>query len=390
VRVLGVDDWSRRKGRDFGTILVNLERQRIIDLLPDRTAETLATWLHGHPEVEVVSRDRAGAYAEGIRQGAPQAQQVADRFHLHKNATDALERYLIRQHAALRQAAQAGTRPEAPAPDAAPAAAVTPPPAAEPTARRARRLARYEALVALRARGATCRTVALRLGISQRTVQRWLRVGHFPERRRRSERPGQLSRHAAYLQARWAEGCHNATRLHQELQARGFRGSYESVAAFVAAWRDERYRYRGQVRARRRPRTAADGLATPRRVCWLLLRPDGELTDEEQAFRSRLYMVCPQVACAEALVKEFAQVLRERDVNGLYAWLRVAETSRIVELQALARSIWIDRPAVEAAVRLEWSNGQVEGSVNKLKLTKRAMYGRAKFDLLRQRLLYVA
>jgi len=266
-----------------------------------------------------------------------------------------LERYLIRQHAALRQAARAG------AAHAAPDAAAAPPPAAEPTERRARRLARYEAVVALRARGATCRTIALRVGISERTVQRWLRTGHFPERRRRSERPGQLGRHAAYLQARWAEGCHNATRLHQELQDRGFRGSYESVAAFVAPWRDEHYPYRGQVRTRQPPRPAGDGLATPRRVCWLLLRPDGDLTETEQAFRSDLYTACPQVACAEALVKDFARVLRERDVDGLYAWLRVA-----------------------------WSNGQVEGSVNKLKLTKRAMYGRAKFDLLRQRLLYAA
>ncbi len=390
VRVLGVDDWSRRKGRDFGTILVDLERQRVLDLLPDRTAATLAAWLGGHPEVEVVSRDRAGAYAEGIRHGAPQAQQVADRFHLHKNATDALERYLIRQHAALRQVARAGAAHEAPAQPAAPVAAAAPPPAAEPTERRARRLARYEAVVALRARGATGRTIALRVGVSERTVQRWLRTGHFPERRRRSERPGQLGRHAAYVQERWAEGCHNATRLHQELQARGFRGSYESVAAFVAPWRDEHYPYRGQVRTRQPPRPAADGLATPRRVCWLLLRPDGDLTETEQAFRSNLYTACPQVACAEALVKDFARVLRERDVDGLYAWLRVAQASGIAELQALARSIWIDRPAVEAAVRLAWSNGQVEGSVNKLKLAKRAMYGRAKFDLLRQRLLYAA
>ncbi len=116
----------------------------------------------------------------------------------------------------------------------APAAAATPPPAAEPAERRARRLARYEAMVALRARGATCRTIARRLDTSERTVQRWLRDGHFPERRRRSERPGQLSWHAAHLQARWAEGCHNAARLHQQLQGRGFSGSYESVAAFVA------------------------------------------------------------------------------------------------------------------------------------------------------------
>jgi transposase len=228
------------------------------------------------------------------------------------------------------------------------------------------------------------------VGVSERIVQCWLRVGHFPERRRRRARPGQLGQYAAYAQARWAEGCHNATRLHQELQARGFHGSYVSVAAFVAPWRDERYRSRGQVRARRQPHPVADGLATPRRVCWLLLRPDGGLTDAEQAFRSHLYALCPQVACAEALVEDFARALRERDVDGLYAWLRVAQASGLAELQAPARSIWIDRPAVEAAVRLARSTGQVEGSVNKLKLTKRAMYGRAKFVLLRQRVLYAA
>ena len=245
-------------------------------------------------------------------------------------------------------------------------------------------------MLALRARGATCRTIALRLGISERTVQRWLRAGHFPERRRRSERPGQLSHYAAYLQARWAEGCHNATHLYQELQDRGFPGSYESVAAVVAPWRDAHYRHRGQVRTRQPPPPAADSLASPRRVCWLLLRPEGDLTDAERDFRSHLYTVWPQVAAAQALVKQFARVLRERDVDGLYAWLRQAEASGIAEMLALVRSIWLDRLAVEAAVRMEWSNGQVEGSVNKLKLTKRAMYGRAKFDLLRQRLLHVA
>jgi len=244
--------------------------------------------------------------------------------------------------------------------------------------------------VTLRAGGATCRTIALRLGISARTVQRWLGVGHFPERRRRSERLGQLSRYAAYWQARWAEGCHNATRLHQEQQARGFRGSYERVAAYVAPWRDTHDRHRGQVRTRPQPRPAADRLATARRVCWLLLRPDNDLTQAEQTFRSHLYTVCPEVTLAQALVKDFARILRESDVDGLSAWLDQAEASGIAELRALVRSIWIDRPAVEAAVRTGWSNGQVEGSVNKRKLTKRAMYGRANFDLLRQRTLHVA
>jgi len=158
VRVLGVDDWARRKGRTYGTILVNLETHEVIDLLPDRTAETLAAWLRQHPEVEIVSRDRGGAYADGARQGAPQARQVADRFHLLKNVTDSLERFLVRNHARLWQAAQAldppaetcaeeeaseGTRPN------------FPPPLRrqdhEGQERRARRVARYEEVTALRA-----------------------------------------------------------------------------------------------------------------------------------------------------------------------------------------------------------------------------------------------
>ena len=130
--------------------------------------------------------------------------------------------------------------------------------------------------------------------------------------------------------------------------------------------------------------------ATPRRVCWLLLRPPDDLTADEQAYLTRLYRICPEVAVAEALVEEFAGVLRGRDVDGLYAWLHLAEASGIPELQGVARSLWLDRAAVEAAVRLDWSNGQVEGQVNRLKTTKRAMYGRARFDLLRQRVLHAA
>jgi transposase len=114
------------------------------------------------------------------------------------------------------------------------------------------------------------------------------------------------------------------------------------------------------------------------------------LSAEEQAYLARLYRVCPKVAVAEALGEEFAAVLRERDVAGLYRWLQGAEASGIKEMQALARTMWLDREAVEAAVRTEFSNGQGEGGVNKLKLRKREMYGRGKLDLLRRRLLDVA
>lgn len=387
VWALGVDDWARRKGRSYGTILIDLDLQRVIDLLPDRTAETLAAWLRGHPEVMVVTRDRAGAYAEGIRLGAPQAVQVADRFHLVKNVTDALERYLTRQHAALRRATLSGASiargadtPE----DTAPSSS------REQPARRARRLARYEEVIALHALAVSDRVIAAHVGVSERTIQRWLHHGQFPERRRRAERPGQLAPFAGYLHERWAAGCHNATRLWHELRGRGFRGSYTSVALYVAPWRGAGYRYRGQHQKRRDSSSPPEARVTPRQVCWLLLRPCDALTDDERAYLARLHTACPQAACVAGFVATFAAVLREHDVDGLYVWLRRAEESGIAEMQAIAQGLWRDRDAVEAAVATSWSNGQTEGQVNRLKTTKRAMYGRAKFDLLRQRILHAA
>ena len=387
VWALGVDDWARRKGRSYGTILVDLDVQRVIDLLPDRTAETLAAWLRGHPEVLVVTRDRAGAYAEGIRLGAPQALQVADRFHLVKNVTDALESYLTRQHAALRRAADTS--------DSVPRNAdtpqdTTPSSSREQPARRARRLARYEEVIALHAHAVSDRVIAAHVGVSARTVQRWLHHGQFPERRRRAERPGQLAPFAEYLRERWEAKCHNATRLWHELRERGFQGSYTSVALYVAPWRGAGYRYRGQPHKRRDSSSPTEARVTPRQVCWLLLRACDALTDDERAYLARLQVACPQVAVVAGFVATFTAVLREHDVDGLYAWLRRAEESDIPEMQAIAQGLWRDRDAVEAAVATEWNNGQTEGQVNRLKTTKRAMYGRAKFDLLRQRILHAA
>src|SRR5262249_15535219 len=158
------------------------------------------------------------------------------------------------------------------------------------------------------------------------TVRYWLKAGDFPERRRRQEQPGQAAPFADYLRARWAEGCHNATQLWHELQERGYTGCYDSVAALVAPWRGETYRYRGRVKARQ-GRREAKGVHAPRHVCWLLRPHLDDLTATERAYLTRLYHACPQVAVAEALVEEFSAVLRERDVEGLYSWLRGAETS---------------------------------------------------------------
>lgn len=401
VRVLGVDDWCKRRGQTYGTILVNLETHDVIDLLPDRTAETLVVWLAQHPEIEVISRDRAGAYAEGARLGAPQATQVADRFHLDKNVTEALERYLLRQHRSLREAA----RPNVPSsivagqplegPRDGDAGLSTEPPMREPTTRdgrqsrdrRARRLARYEDVMTLHAQGKSIRAVAAATGLARATVQKFVHAGSFPERQPKTLRPTQLTPFLAYLRERWASGCHNAVQLWRELRERGFRGGRAAVSRLLQTWRTAPIR-----RARPpvdTPRRCAQPQAgySPRTTCWLLLKDSDKLVPEEQAYLTRLFHLSPQIALAQALTREFQAVIRERDVSGLYSWLKGVQQSGIAEFISLAHGIWRDRKAVEAALTHEESQGQVEGQVNRLKLIKRSGYGRSGFDLLRRRVL---
>ena len=194
VRILGVDDWAWRRGQRYGTLLVDLEQRRPVDLLPDRTAEALVAWLQAHPGVEVISRDRGGAYADGARRGAPDAIQVADRWHLLRNLADTLERLFDRQPASLRAAtAISATADPAPQTDDAilpesqppvmpPTAAATPPQAEVlRQARRAKRLARYEAVRQLHQQGASQRIIACQLKIGRGTIRRYLNASTFPE-----------------------------------------------------------------------------------------------------------------------------------------------------------------------------------------------------------------
>ena len=299
--------------------------------------------------------------------------------------TEALERYLARPVRVLRQANEVSSPPAD-----QPSADRTTATASQRTQRRRQerrdyRLARYEQVHALRAQGASLGTIAQQTGISRRSVQRFLSAQSFPERRPRPRRAPSIAPYLPYLRERWAAGCHNAFHLWQEVCAQGFAGSYGVVADCLRAWRHH-------------PADAPPAATTlvladdpsPRQVCWLLLRHLDTLTAAEHTYLNRLYQALPKVAVAESLVEEFATILREKDVPGWYAWLHGLEICAIPELQAVAHSMWQDRAAIEAAVQHEWSNGQVEGAVNRLKTTKRTMYGRANFDLLKLRVLHAA
>jgi transposase len=382
--VLGIDDWAWRKGQRYGTILCDLERHMVVDLLADRRTETVATWLRDHPGIEVISRDRAGAYAEAATKAAPRAVQVADRWHLLRNLTDALQHCLASQHGVLRQAAKAMVTPSqsraAPCLASAPAQPSTPRPATRlerlRNANRSRRLDRYRTVIKLLRQGLSQSAISVRLGIDRRTVRRWVRAGRFPERAR-VQRHSSLDCFADYLQRRYRQGCHNAARLWRELHEQGFQGCSGMVRQWIRRLRP----------SLRQPKMIVPPLmritGSPRQTAWLILQQPPEAGQ----FLAELYRRSQEIAAAATVARQFSKMIRQSNRRLWRNWLKAALKT---PLAGFAKQLSRDQDAVRAALRLPWSKGQVEGQVHRLKLIKRQMYGRAKFDLLRLRVLPAA
>jgi transposase len=382
VSCLGIDDWSFRRGRKCGRILVDLMSHTILDLLPDRNANTSAAWMRAHPEIEVVSRDRGGDYASAALCGAPQAVQCADRFHILKNLGEALEGLLARHLATRRQKKTQETLEEH-IPIGATTRSVKRSSKVErlQQARREERLACYEQVLALHKLGMSQAAIAKQVGIGHSTVSRWLAAGALPETTR-GPYASRIDAYLPYLFERWESGCHNMVRLHQELAAQGYKGSYASVRDHLVRRLPEGKKNAGK---------GSDLSPTPlpsRQATFLFLRRPKALKMDEQETLVTLRHLHPEIDLAYELVQQVAQMLRTRTGQHLDAWLQEASASQIPELQSFVQGIERDKAAVFAGLTLPHSNGIVEGKVNKLKLLKRMGYGRAEFPLLRQRVLH--
>ncbi len=376
VQCLGVDEFSFLRGRTFGTVLVDLDTHQVIDLLPDRQAETATTWMQAHPEITHVSRDRGSEYASAASAGAPQAIQVADRFHVAKNLSEAVQDLLARVLTELKNTPQGEIRVPVeewrPAPGEQIKRAIS--------THRAERETRYQQVEDFQQQGLTAKEIAHRLGVSERTVRHWRKRGVAPDVRPRRKRQSEFDPYAPYVLKRWEEGERNGTQLWQEIAAQGYPGSQRMVYRFLQTLKAHEIEACAGVQ--RLPHYSSRASVS------LFMRHPDKLEEIEQEHLTAFRRAAPSLERTYQLVQDFLVMMRQREGERLDTWLLRVHESQLPELDSFAHGVERDKDAVQAGLTLAINNGQVEGQVTRIKLIKRMMYGKAGFALLRQRVLH--
>jgi transposase len=398
IPALGVDDWAWRKGyRRYGTILVDLKRRKVVDLLPECTASAVEQWLRQHPGVKIISRDRQGSLAYGGRRGAPAARQVADRFHLIQNLQQAVHTELACQRAHLKIPAEEFTRQTET--DQAPKTVqnISRPrrtwanPSQKEVGRQRwqHKVELFQMVKSLRAQGAKVIAIMRQAGISRGLADKWLGLEECPPRAKRTSRPGMAEDFREELWRQWEQGHQEGRQLFSEIRQLGYIGSYASLMRFLTPWREQ-----GAVgKAPQQRETNHPGAVrhvSPRVAVALLSKPKPQLNGKQSEMVEILKLRCPNFAAMRHLVLSFRGILCNGKVSSLRKWMRKAEEAGIGVIRAFVHQLKRDMAAVENAVEQVWSNGPVEGHINRLKNLKRQMYGQAKFELLRARTLPLA
>ncbi|HBA3030330.1 TPA: ISL3 family transposase [Escherichia coli] len=376
---VGIDEWAWHRGHCCGMLIVNLDTHRPLVLLPGRDQRTLATWFRKYPEIQVVSRDRSGVYATAAREGAPQARQVADRWHLLKNIGDEPERMMYRHMPLIRLVVRELSLKKSPEPEiSVPVASLRRLERLKQHIRK-KRHQRWTEVMALHNKGCSFREISRITGLSRVTVSRWVGSGTFPEMSTRPPKRGLLDPWREWLKEQRECGNYNSGRIWREMVARGVTGSETIVRDAVAKWR------KGWIP----PVTTAARLPSVSRVSrwlmpWRIIR--GE---ENYAFRF-ISLMCekePELKIAQQLVLEFYRILKTQNKSQLSSWFTRVHESGSAELRCVAAGMEADAAAICEAISSRWSTGVVEGHVNRLKVLIRQMYGRAGLELLRRRVM---
>jgi transposase len=371
VRVLGADDFSLRKGHTYATVLVDMEAGVPVDVLPDREAATLEAWLKEHPGVQVICRDRAGAYAQAARDGAPDAVQVADRWHIWHNLCEHAGKAVARHQDCLkgpahpcpgqeRQQDQDQDQQEEGRSTAADLEAVI--------------TGRHQAVHQLRAAGLTQARAAAALGLSLQLTGRYWRA-RTPGALLAARGPSALDPYKPYLRARWDQGFTKIAALQREITALGYPGSYTTIYAWL-----------GLLKLAAPPRPPAPPAA--RQVTSWILADPAALDPAGAAALGDIAARCPELSALAGHVTGFAKILTGRHGSRLDAWMTAVDADPgQPDLHSFTTGIRQDYQAVRNGLTLPWNSGLVEGLNTRTKLLKRQMYGRATFPLLRKRIL---
>lgn len=359
--VVGIDDWAFRRNHRYGSIVCDLAQRRIVALLPDREIATVEAWLARHPEIKILSRDRGGGYGEAAAKALPGVTQVADRWHLMENASAAFLSAVRKSMRLIRIALGA--------------AAINPEllTCAEKLQYKAylRREEANAAILELAKAGVPIKQIARQFGCSRKLVRQAVR-GETDDIFRTRE--STLDMHLPFLNTQWENGCRNGAELWRRLKAIGFRGSLRVVSEWKARRR----------RAEEAAHQQLQKVPSARTIAHMMTIACDQLGKADSVTVAAIMAGAPALAEAQRLVERFHAMIRRKIAEELDPWITDAGTSL---LASFAKGITKDKEAVRAAMIEPWSNGQTEGHVNRLKVLKRQMYGRAKIDLLEARLM---
>ncbi|WP_040445772.1 ISL3 family transposase [Ktedonobacter racemifer] len=356
VAKVGIDEWAWKKGQRYGTILVDLEKRRIVQLLAERSAETSKAWLCTHPEIDLVSRDRGKIFREAATEGAPQAKQVVDRFHLQKNFAEALEKFFRTQDRALKKAIQCSTGKTRPA-----ARTVVPEKVAqERQARHRQQVQLHKRIWKLYRQGCHKEQIAQLVGVSSSKVYRTLEQETPPPPRRRSRSSSIVDPYLSYLTSRWNQGCHNVARLYEEIVAQGYTGTQRTLQMRLRLFRQN------VARPVSKQMVIWDKPPSPRGVALMMVRPAQSRTREQAVYLDQLIQSNETIALVFKLAQDFGCLLRKHEGRiHLEQWKAAVQASGIAELTTFVNGLDDDAEAVANGCSLTWSNGMVEGFVNK-------------------------